>query len=51
MIREIKKHLLDDTILHVDVRMERLIIIHYLRSFDEKTVTLCERLVEISNVI
>lgn len=35
-----KLNLLDDSILHVDISQERLIIVHYLCSFDEETVTL-----------
>lgn len=31
---------LDDSILHVDVRTEGLVIIHNLPSFDEETVAL-----------
>lgn len=31
---------LDDSILHVDVRTERLVIVHNLPSFDEETVAL-----------
>lgn len=36
----VKLNLLNDSILHVDISQERLIIVHYLRSFDEETVTL-----------
>lgn len=33
-------NLLDDSILHVDISQEGLIVIDYLCSFDEETVTL-----------
>lgn len=31
---------LDDSVLHVDVRTERLVIVHDLPSFDQETVAL-----------
>lgn len=36
----LKQNLLDDSILHVDISQEGLIIVHYLCSLDEETVTL-----------
>lgn len=33
-------HSLDDSVLHVDVRTEGLVIVHDLPSFDQETVTL-----------
>lgn len=35
-----RKHLLDNTVLHVDVSVERLVIIDDLSPFDDQTVAL-----------
>lgn len=40
----LKQDLLNDSILHVDVAQEGLIIVHYLCSLDEETVALKEDL-------
>lgn len=36
------RNLLNQTILHVEIRMKGLVIIHNLPTFDEKAVTLTE---------
>lgn len=36
------RNLLNQTILHVEIRMKGLVIIHNLSTFDEKAVTLTE---------
>lgn len=42
-LHKIRRDLLDNPILHIDVSMERLVIVHDFATFDQKSITLVER--------